>query len=1287
MVPAPSREESNEILPELKKRSLRQLDRVMNDFLMALSDHLFDLSSRPSARDQQEELYESMNTIKRSKDDMRKQFQKEMVALFDDLVASEADKKQKKGEEDEDQGEPVFEELNLVDIQDFEDSLSINRMIKTGQEAYATQLECLTIRYADLVEMDPLDMRLPMHIAQVCNAFRTSLAERELPSDVIPEIYNFFSELVVRKLDAYYTSLNAFLRERGIKADIEQEVKKHGSVLKKLENERRPKTPKKPKPKADREPASESDASLPSQDEASQLLAEARQSGLTSSGAGATAAQPSSVTAAPRNANSATGAAAGSSTAVPSGAAAAAGTTGAAAPAQVTATSSGGVNASSTASSAADIAGEVVDALRQQFSPDNMYRSVIDALNFKRSVDAGQGGTSAAAYSSGGVSGATSTTADGAAEGCNSADVAAVAQALNALQTDRQAMSQLQQVSSLRQYLDDNRGSFSALEGTTGFAPEGMNQLDLVDNLFQSIRTDVDVTPELQPSLRNLHVPLAKLSLLEPQFFLDRNHPARGVVDKLTQLASSAHYPNRALENRVNKIIDNIVDNYETDSGVFDTALKDIDRLVRQQETALQRNVERVVKTQDGQEKLNQAQQAVDKILRTRIRPPNAPKAMVDLVDNAWRELLVLTHVKDGPNSKPWKDYVKTLDLLSLWLLEQQRGTSPEQLKLERGLDAEPFVENIRQQITNALPTNVSHEPVLDQLKNILSGRAAVEQAEVAPPPADTTPQPEEVRKKVDSLPRLRRWVKRVEKLPLGTWLGFTDKDGKKRRMQLAWVSEEKDRFIFVNERGQKIADLSNIALARQLSRGVKPPTQADKLSLVDQSMYNTLEDVNKSLSFQKNHDQLTKLINKKAFMDQMEVVLRQTKVKKSSNALLYIDIDNFALVNEVYDEVTGDQVLSEFAKLLAQQHDEKTASSRLVGNKFAVLLQDRSMEQAVAHAEKIRSDIEQSPVTIESEAVAFTVSIGVAGLLEHNESVEEVLANAETAVGKAKEDGRNKVVLFHEEQTIAEQYKKEQAMAVAQIEKTLEQGDFILQAQPIVKTASVVAGNAEVKHYEILMGMKGEDGKLSSPQDFIIQAEQHGYMVQIDRWVIRQVFTWINEQMDNQKQIPYLSVNLSGNSVTDDDFLDYLLEQISEYGVGTNRICFEITETGTISNMIKAADFVRELKNIGCKFSIDDFGTGLSSHSYLRELPVDYLKIDGTFIANIHENDNDYAMVKSINDLAHFLNQQTIAEFVENDAIVAKLSEIGVDYLQGYGVGKPVLLDDLAGQLAALEK
>ncbi|MCB1842883.1 MAG: DUF1631 family protein, partial [Halioglobus sp.] len=659
---------------------------------------------------------------------------------------------------------------------------------------------------------------------------------------------------------------------------------------------------------------------------------------------------------------------------------------------------------------------------------------------------------------------------------------------------------------------------------------------------------------------------------------------------------------------------------------------------------------------------------------------------LIDLIESGWRDTMVLTHVKDGPDSATWRDQVRNLELLCHWLDEQQAADDDEDRSVERSLEAEPLLELIGTQISTALPTNISHESVLEELRDVLSGTTEVTTVKVEESLATPETDPVKVREKIEDLPRLRRWVKRVEQLEKDSWLTYRDKSGKKKRMQLTWISPARDRYIFVNERGQKVADLSAVKLARQLSRGVQPPAPADKLSVVDQSMYQTLEHVQKTLSFARNHDSLTRLINRETFLDQISRSLRHSRHKRAQHAVIYLNIDQFNLVNEVYDRISGDQVLLEFAKMLSQLHSKKSSSARIRADEFGILLLDRPIDAAMEVAEKIRADIAASSMDIDGESVRFTVSMGVVPIAEHSPSVEEVLDSARRAMQLAKQAGRNTVVQYDPEQDDAKQYKSQKRRTRQNLEEALATDRFVLRAQPIVQTAVQDARHSS-QHYELLLGLKNKQGTLDSPEEFIQSAERYGFMTLVDRWVVREAFSWISQLMDAQKVVPSLAINLSGASVTDDAFLDYLLEQISEFGVGTSRLCFEITETGTISNLVKASDFVRAFRNIGCKFSIDDFGTGLASHNYLRELPVDYVKIDGSFITGIHKNRNDYAMARSINDLAHFLGQQTIAESVENAEIIAKLEEIGVDYLQGWGIGKPKLLAEVSDDLSSVEK
>jgi EAL domain-containing protein (putative c-di-GMP-specific phosphodiesterase class I) len=268
------------------------------------------------------------------------------------------------------------------------------------------------------------------------------------------------------------------------------------------------------------------------------------------------------------------------------------------------------------------------------------------------------------------------------------------------------------------------------------------------------------------------------------------------------------------------------------------------------------------------------------------------------------------------------------------------------------------------------------------------------------------------------------------------------------------------------------------------------------------------------------------------------------------------------------------------------------------------------------------------------------------------------------------------------EEQIAAARRERERSRVM--LDEAIATDSLVLRAQPIVQSA-LDGSQPPTHHYEVLLSIRQEDGSLLSPTEFIASAERFGFINGVDRWVVRRVCEWISSLMDRQKVVPQLSINLSGSSLTDDRFMDYVLEQISEFGVGTSKLCFEITETGAIENLNKAADFIRTLRNIGCTFSLDDFGTGMASHQYLRELPVDNVKIDGMFIRDMASNPNDYAMVRSINDLAHFLGQKTIAESVESVELIEPLHEIGVDYLQGWGVGMPRPLEEVTLELSPL--
>ena len=811
----------------------------------------------------------------------------------------------------------------------------------------------------------------------------------------------------------------------------------------------------------------------------------------------------------------------------------------------------------------------------------------------------------------------------------------------------------------------------SALGGEAG------NRLEFVDDVFSTMRGNLDISEGVKPLLERLRIPLARLSLLEPRFFADPGHPAHKFLDKLSRLATTENFPNRVLERKLEEIVALVASGYADDSAVFDDALGRLGSLVQQHERTLNKNIDRVISGMEGREQLRRAWRTVDRLLAAYIKPPAAPRVLLELLDAGWRDLLRQTVVREGEGSAPWREQVATLEAVCAALEAAEAGNAPSRLPeaLRRQLD------QLREEIRRAQPDNVTHGRALRDLKAVLSGEEPLETLPVeAPLDADGEPEDE----RLEQLPRLHRWLKRVDQLRTGTVMSYRDRKGHRKRMRLVWISDDRERFAFVNDLGQKVGELTRLQLARKLSHGLAPPDPLDRMSVLDQGIYGTLARAQERLTFRRTHDPQTRLLNAETLRQRLKRTVEHAQRNDVQHAFLLLDIDRFHLVNELYGEEQGDEVIHAFAQMLAQLNERRSITARLADDRFGIVLAYRDRDEALAFAERMREDIAGSNLPLGGEAVSFTVSIGVAPIATETPDVDTVLAQAEGALALAKEQGRNCCVAYDRDEEQIAAARRERERSRVMLDEAIATDSLVLRAQPIVQSA-LDGSQPPTHHYEVLLSIRQEDGSLLSPTEFIASAERFGFINGVDRWVVRRVCEWISSLMDKQKVVPQLSINLSGSSLTDDRFMDYVLEQISEFGVGTSKLCFEITETGAIENLNKAADFIRTLRNIGCTFSLDDFGTGMASHQYLRELPVDNVKIDGMFIRDMANNPNDFAMVRSINDLAHFLGQKTIAESVESVELIEPLHEIGVDYLQGWGVGMPRPLEEVTLELSPL--
>ncbi len=427
------------------------------------------------------------------------------------------------------------------------------------------------------------------------------------------------------------------------------------------------------------------------------------------------------------------------------------------------------------------------------------------------------------------------------------------------------------------------------------------------------------------------------------------------------------------------------------------------------------------------------------------------------------------------------------------------------------------------------------------------------------------------------------------------------------------------------------------------------------------------------SLSEMATHDTLTGLINRVEFERRLGRVLESARERHDEHALCYMDLDKFKVVNDTCGHAAGDMLLRQLTESLSAALRKRDTLARLGGDEFGVLVEHCTLSQVQRIANKVRRTVADFRFVWGDRVFRLGISIGVVAVTETSESVSSLLSAADSACYIAKDEGRNRVHVHHLDDLDITRRRGEMRWA-GRINQALEDGRFQLWSQPIVPLArSSFDGDA----FEVLLRLVDEQGEIILPEDFLPPAERHGLTTKLDRWVIDAVLAWLGRNPHLLDQLHLCFVNLSGASVADEDFLEFVLERLKRPQVPSQNICFEVTETAAMANLSRAIEFMGTLKAEGCRFALDDFGSGLSSFAYLKTLPVDFLKIDGAFVRDILDDAVDLALVRSFNDVGQVMGKLTIAEAVEGEAVLAKLHEVGVDYAQGFVIGQPALLED----------
>ena len=457
---------------------------------------------------------------------------------------------------------------------------------------------------------------------------------------------------------------------------------------------------------------------------------------------------------------------------------------------------------------------------------------------------------------------------------------------------------------------------------------------------------------------------------------------------------------------------------------------------------------------------------------------------------------------------------------------------------------------------------------------------------------------------------------------------------------------------------------------------------KVNDLEIEGRRMYIAIvEDISERLAMMEHlremaeHDSLTGLFNRQYFMTELErVVENVNRGSRQAFALLYIDLDNFKFINDTLGHMAGDQLLVEVTELLDQRNRKSDLLARLGGDEFAILIYDVSAKQVVQAADAQRRLLADYVFKYNGKVMQVGCSIGVT-LSAHQApdralTKEDLLVQADIACHIAKRSGRNRIHVYEADDQQNMTVMSEDMGWARRIKDAIEQDHFVLAAQPIMDTKS-----GDVCHYEVLLRMSDESDNLIMPAGFLASAERFGLMRSIDRWVVRWTIDYLGRQLKRNPRL-HFAVNLSAESIGDAEMLELITGELYRNNVPATSITFEVTETVAIANLSAAVEFLSRLRNLGCRTALDDFGVGYSSFAYLKDLPVDFVKIDGSFVRDVHRDKLQLAMVRSMNDIAHAMGKRTVAEYVDNADCATILRDLGVDFIQGYHVGGARLLD-----------
>ncbi len=785
---------------------------------------------------------------------------------------------------------------------------------------------------------------------------------------------------------------------------------------------------------------------------------------------------------------------------------------------------------------------------------------------------------------------------------------------------------------------------------------EMQRSVDMFGALFDTMHAEKSVSEGMRPFFQQLEASLIKLAMADPQFLSSPAHPAHKVLNTLDRISMVAGDDGKIADQRLLRLMNRWTDriNAEADKnpGVFDEARTQLERVVKPLLNERAARISRLQEMCEGRQGAEVSKQRILRELLGRLDERPIPNAVIELLNGGWRNVLLMAEMRHGSDSDQAREAWRVLEQLCVWLDPEHAGATTAEIQT--------LLQRIDQALTQVCADKFAQDRIVDQLASVLfdEDKSQHPRTPVAARLTDAAAEP--LSEAQDNL---------AERLRVGDWLQFKSLDSP---LNLIWIGDQPPVYVFANYRGIKKLDLKRQDLLQSLEDGDAQWTEDLELPLMDRSYSAMIQKMQRDLLWQASHDPATGLANRKSFFRAIRRNWLRSQTPDGGYAIGVVQLDISNPAGQTVGAEIRTPILREYAQFLPKLLPSNALLARAGESGIAFWIEAAGQASAQAQAEALLHAIADQPQEI--SGVRYPVH-AAAGLMWASDclSPETYYDNANAACARARESGVAVVTYDSEADTGGVLALAEWAHELTDI---LAHNQLSLNCQPVVAVADPAR---TALYYEVLLHPVTHGERSIATRDLIAVAERLQRVTEIDRWVVKSVLQWMRAHPEKAANIGGFSINLSGQSVTNPLFLKLLLADLARGDIPGDKLIFEISEADAVDGHAQTQLFMRQMQRHGCRFTLDEFGAGTSSYTRLKSMKLDYLKIDRALVREIGTSMIDEALVRSILETGSFLGIRTVAGFVEDAEMLAKLGEMGVDCVQGYLIGEPRALESLA--------